>query len=950
MAVTTDGSASRANAGMDLRDWMLFMTEKVRAPFPQERLEAIDRCVGPGPHQTAGAMLLSFIGACAHQGWTTDEIGFAVTCCMLEEGVGTDGKAPIVSPELIDEVVTPVVKEFSWSGAPWSRPWDAAGLHTLLIWALAAIAIERIPWSDVESELLRWTAGGALSVPLPDAPLARAEIAELTRSIQALSIEEPASVRERREDDRRRCIDSWPAELRVRSDLLEMFALRHWVEWAQAREVSAPGSLPEGARDELARLLDATAACELQYPYLERELLHGQHPDVLFRRECLSAMHQRLRFPRRFPDQVKGEDQLAKIPHNFVGGSRSTYSMSTIARTCWVYLLRTQRQFGGFADLPAWLPLDVRIRPDRILMHPFDADDPSMLEPLSCERASARDIWPLLIYLDGGWATIRVVEFTGDDFRLLDPRGFNISGEQMDVIAEPVTASLRELTGGDASALPRIVRSEHEVGEDTLGRVMATEKARGAFLVSEFDLRFGTADEIPDETVAEYKQARSRLLRLHATEAATATADTASLSPEDVRLAQREMTDLHEWMRVLRSPPLASFARVLADPNRVLVLLRIDGGVVHADWACVRPGAELTSYTDPECCAEALVAGSADLGQVQPVADAANAWFECKVPAALEEVLDVVGAEIMSPLHCELADKRELLLSPAWFLGLLPLHAAPLVGADRVVDRFDVTYAPGAVLLDRLIGLGPVRVSDCLAATSSRSVPRDAEELKILEILFGAPSANDLTPEMALHGPSASIVHLAAHGHARLGGWSSGIELSGESGYLSLARLLEEGDYSATGVATVAACESGLELTYELLPSEYLSIDNAMLACGARAVVSSLWELSGPVSVLFSACFYSAIAEGAQVGDAYRAAASSVRTLGETEPPIRVRELLDRVYAGWREHLQQQELHAEVGLSHPYFWAGFKCSGWSWGALEATTKHYDAGGVPQQHS
>ncbi|HEV7528483.1 MAG TPA: CHAT domain-containing protein [Solirubrobacteraceae bacterium] len=918
---------------MDLRDWMQFMTEQVRAPFPQEQLEAIDRCVGP--HETSGAMLLSFIGACAHQGWTTDEIGFAVTVCMLEEEVGPDGKVPSVTPELIDDVVTPVVQEFSWSGAPWSRPWDATGLHTLLVWALAGVAIEKLSWDSVESELLYWTVGGALNVPLPDAPLDRAEPAELRRSLQALTVEESASARQRREKDRRRCIDSWPAELRIRDDLLELFALRHSIEWTQAQE----GSLAAGVHDELERLLDATAARELAYPSLERELLRGQHPDVLFRRECLSAMHERWRFLGRFPDQVKGDEQLAATTHNFVGGSRSTYSSSTIARTCWVYLLRTQRQVDAFADLPDWMPLDVRVQRDRILIHPFDLDDPSMLEPLTCERTSARNIWPLLIYLDGGWATIRVVEFAGDDFRLRDPRGMNISGDQVATIGEPLMASLRELTGGDASALPRLVRSEHEVDEDTLDRVVASEMARGAFLVSEFDLRFGTDGEIPEDTVVEYKQARRRLLRLRAIEAARAYDDTASISPEDVRSAQSEMTDLHEWMRVLRAAPLASFARVLADPERVLVLLRIDGGVVHADWACVHPGAELTSYADPACCAEALITGTVDLGQVQPVADGANAWFESKAPAALDQVLGAVGDEIMGPLHFELASKRDLLLSPTWFLGLLPLHAAPLIGAGRVVDRFDVTYVPGAALLDRLTGLGPVRVSDCLSATSTQSVPRAAEELKILEILFGTSSVDDLTPEMALHSPAASIVHLAAHGYARLGGWSSGIALSGESGYLSLARLLEEGDYSSTGVANIAACESGLELTYELVPNEYLSIDNAMLACGARAVVSNLWELSGPVSVLFSACFYTAVAEGEQVGDAYRAAASSVRALGETEPPPRVRKLLDRVDAGWCEHLQQQELRARVPISHPYFWAGFKCSGWSWGALEATTKH-----------
>lgn len=910
------------------------MTQQVRAPFAEERLESIDRCVGG--HPIAGALLLSFIGACAHQGWTTDEIGFTITVCMLEEDFGTDDEPPTVAAELIDNVVTPIVREFSWNGAPWSRPWDATGLHTLLVWMLAAASSENIEWDRVEEQLLYWTIGGALSVPLPKAPLDRVEIAELTRAMHGLSIEESASMCKRRAEDRRLCVESWPAELRVRGDLLETFTLRHQIEWAKARE----GSIVDGVLDGLVRLLDATAAYEeREFPTLEREVLRGQHPDVLFRRECLAAMHERLRFPGLFPDRVKGDEQFTAVRENFVGGSRSAYFSSTTARTCWVFLLRTQRQVDAFAGLPDWMPLNVGIQRGRILIHPFDIDDRSMLEPLTCERTSPRDIWSLLMYLDGGWATLRVVAFAGDAFHLLDPRGFNVPGEHVAAIGDPLMASLRELTGGDASALPRLLRSELETDEDTLDRVIASERARSAFLVSEFDLRFGTAGEIPDETVVEYRQARSRLLRLRATEAARAHAEAAPISSEDLHSAQRETTDLHEWMRVLRSLPLASFVRVLADPNRALALLRINRGIVHVDWACVRPGADIASYDDLESCADALVTGSADLGEARPVADAANAWFESKTPAALEQVLGVVGAEIMDGLHFELVGKRELLLSPVWFLGLLPLHAAPLAGADRVVDRFDVTYVPGATLLDRLIGLGPVRKGDCLSATSTKPVPRAAEELEILEILFGIPSVNDLTPEGALRSPAASIVHLAAHGYARLGGWSSGIELSGETGYLSLARLLEQGDYSATGVVNIAACESGLELAYELLPSEYLSIDNAMLACGARAVVSHLWTLLGPVSTLFTACFYTAVAEGAQVGDAYRGAVSSVRTFGDTEPPRRVRELLDGAYTGWREHLQQQERYAGVPISHPYFWAGFKCSGWSWGALETTTKH-----------
>jgi hypothetical protein len=931
--------SSRAEARMDLREWMSSMAEQVREPFSAEHLEAVDRCVQS--NRTAGLLLLSFIGACAHQGWTTDKIGLAITCCILEERLAADGSPPDVAPELIDEVVTPTVQQFTSQGAPWSRPWDATGLYTVLLWAVAANATERgVPWEEAEYELSRWTGGGNLRVPLPpQAPTARAEIAALTRSMQALRIEEPAGERERREADSRRCLEDWPAELRLRADLLDTFALRHLVEWTRTRDARAPGLFSEVTREELARLLEAIATCESEYPPFEREMLRGQDPDVRFRRECLSAMHEGSSwFPGRFPDRIKGEDRLGAVPQHFVGGSRSAYSSATSGRTCWVYLLRTPRQVSAFMNLPPCVRVEVGVGPGQIRIHPFNLDDPSMPEPISCDRASARDIWRLLVALDGGWATVRVVEFTGVDYRLLDAWGMNISSEIVRAVGDPLSASLAELTGRDPSALPRLVRAELESEEeDMLNRVCATEMARGSFLVSGFDFRFGHTGEIPDETVADYKRARKRLLSLRAAEAVGAT----SISPEALHLAQREMTDLHELVRVLRSGPLASFARVLADPDRALALLRIDRGTVYADWACVRPGAELTSYTDPERCAEALVTGSTDLGEIQPLADAANAWFESKgasvaeESAALEEMLDVIGAEIMEPLYLELAGKRELLLSPAWFLGLLPLHAAQLRSDDDATGRFDVTYVPGAVLLDRLVGLGPVRVEDCLAATGEQPVPKAAEELRVLEALFATTPTHGLTPEMAVRSPSASIVHLAAHGYARIDGWSSGLALSGEpSGYLPLARLLLEGDYSATGVVNIAACESGLELTYELLPSEYLSIDNALLACGARSVVSSLWKLSGPVSVLFSACFYAAIVEGAQVGDAYRAATSSVRALDRTQLPARVRELLDRVYPDWRKDLRQEELRAKVPVSHPYFWAGFKCSGWSWGALE----------------
>jgi hypothetical protein len=54
--------------------------------------------------------------------------------------------------------------------------------------------------------------------------------------------------------------------------------------------------------------------------------------------------------------------------------------------------------------------------------------------------------------------------------------------------------------------------------------------------------------------------------------------------------------------------------------------------------------------------------------------------------------------------------------------------------------------------------------------------------------------------------------------------------------------------------------------------------------------------------------------------------------------------LLDRISPRWREKLQREEERLGVGMHDPYFWACFKCSGWSWGALAGL--HAAEGGPP----
>ena len=862
---------------MDLREWMRDMSMKVREPFDPAQLQAADACAENDV--TLGALVLCFVGACAHQGWTTDETAAFVQFWVLGHELGADGGLPSAEGDLIDRLIAPVMSHFRLEGAPWSRPWDATGLHTVLLWHHAAQLAEYAAWDDiVKVELSRWSAGGALAVALPLSPPAHVTSADAPRA----------------------------------------------------------GTAP-------ARTAGAHAVAELECSPLECEPLRKLDADVQYCRDCVAAMCGQTMLVDGFPDRVKGEDQLIGVPGQFVGGSRLMYPISTTNSTCWVYVLDTGWRIVGFERFSEQPGFDVRVTPTRISLQPFFAADFDSLPALDCDRASAFSLWTLLLYLVSGFATVRVIEFDGEEFRLLDHRSVHLSSNISQALVPPLEASLRALTGGDPSGFPQIFRESLGEEDEPIDRVIATEMARGGMLLSEFDMRFRLSAEPEDRTVTRYRETRNRLLSLRVNEAARSASASQEPPPSaSVRSAQREMVDLNRWMHLERRSPLDSLTRVLAGSGRALVFLRVDRGVVVADW--VSMPAWLNIHGDQQAqggLPPGMLTDSMELGDVNPLVDAANVWFASETPAALEDVLDVVAREVMGPLWEKLGDDQHLLLSPTWFLGLLPLHAARILGSRRAVDVFkSITYVPSGVLLDRLMGLGPVRVGDCLAGTSTKPVCGAAEELALLEILFGGESLVGATPEAVLREPTASIVHLAAHGYARSGGWSSGIELSGtsrNSGYLSLARLLRDGDFSSTGVVNIAACHSGVELRYELLPDEYLSMDHALLACGARTVISSMWALSGPVSLLFSASFYTCIAAGTQVNDAYLEAMSAVRCSGDDALPDSAVRLLDRVSPTWREDLQREVHEARVGMSHPYFWACNKCSGWSWGALEPKT-------------
>ena len=131
-------------------------------------------------------------------------------------------------------------------------------------------------------------------------------------------------------------------------------------------------------------------------------------------------------------------------------------------------------------------------------------------------------------------------------------------------------------------------------------------------------------------------------------------------------------------------------------------------------------------------------------------------------------------------------------------------------------------------------------------------------------------------------------------------------------------------DLTGVELVVLSACDTGRAVTRWPQIENYTGIDGAFLACGARSVISSLWEVDDLAGLLFSVALHQALAEGAGLVQAFARGVQMLRSgryLGMDGSPEAA--LLDAVAAGWREDVD--EVREE--LTDPYYWAVFKLSG-----------------------
>jgi CHAT domain-containing protein len=320
---------------------------------------------------------------------------------------------------------------------------------------------------------------------------------------------------------------------------------------------------------------------------------------------------------------------------------------------------------------------------------------------------------------------------------------------------------------------------------------------------------------------------------------------------------------------------------------------------------------------------------------LRAIEDALGEWREAE-PESLRRVMHSVGRGLGQAIADALSEHRvgHVFVSPIGFLSELPLCVLELEDGSFLGDLVSISYAPSARVLQRLRAQGSTGASGVLAVAyhEEDDIPMTNGEVAILDALHTdvvTLRGSGATPRALLGASGGSrLLHLACHGTWRLGdAYGSGLHLAGDTlaeGYLSVAQLYRDADLSGVELVVLSACDTGRALTLWPQIENYTGIDGAFLACGARSVISSLWEVDDLAGLLFSVALHQALAENASLVQAFARGVQMLRSGRYLEmdgsPEAR---LLDAVALGWREDVE------EVGdeLKDPYYWAVFKLSG-----------------------
>jgi CHAT domain-containing protein len=442
------------------------------------------------------------------------------------------------------------------------------------------------------------------------------------------------------------------------------------------------------------------------------------------------------------------------------------------------------------------------------------------------------------------------------------------------------------------------------------------------------------------ERVLRLEKQRVNKLELNDMEAAQSTAQRLVIQRKRLKVIEQKLRgrDQQGVDELLSKASLETIAEVLGSSDRCFAHLGFERGDLKCCYLFAHDGkVQVSEIVFPEW----------DLDKSLRVV---NGWLEAKTErdakSSLSKMLQYLGKTVGNPIHLTLSRSgiRHLVVSPSWFLLLIPLHCLSLktTGGDVcLMDSFDsLTYAPSLRFLHRNKAPHPGGDRTVYAYSPCEDpLPCVNIEAQLVSHFMSNSRmvvGKRATPNQFLRtAVNSSFIHAACHGdwvpHDPL--QSSLVLSNGRQGnsLLSAARIQADGDFKNVSLVTLSACDTGRFFQPSHTFQEYRGIDGIFMAKGARAVISTLWSVDDVAAALVMSRMYYELSRNETIDHALSIAVKQLRRgfLENMPQDPAFSMALDQYFSEWRKKVRL----AGESYKHPITWGAFRASGITWIAI-----------------
>lgn len=902
------------------------------------------------------ALVLSRIAACDACAWPA---------LVIAEDLQRAGfLADVPTDRVVSEIVLPVVRVSRAQGAPWARWWDLHGLQLLLLELWTGCRLEESTEDAVTAELREiWRIEESVLTSLVHnsadpfkhmPPELAAESASGAVTQARREIDEASSKDLGRHADN--LLGVHP-ELANRPDLTEVarrLRQRHVFKQTLSLIHDMQHVKRQAIGQELERFDRKMFSLLRSMTSYEVELIQGIGPDEFYRDRCLVAGNGQHEYWLLEDDALppamefcSGGDVPGWIHDEVITGGGRSFRTNVGPHPVWLATAETPAQAASMrmlATTGSACAVKHEISDDEVVLWltlPLAPGDPGPAAeiPYIYSLNVVNAAWQLLHLASVGHVRLTAVRLNDEgEPKLIGAAVLTIPPDASAKLTAVATAALRRLVGEDLqSILWR--RGTEGLDQQEVSAFHSNETAKGEDLRDEFVLPLEhNANPIWDEfrqTAREFANARSRL--------AAAILD----GYPDASLRDEVATAVENRQRALEvaradTPSIVRHSRraesilhaLSSDQDAFVHLFMLNGRLssVIGRVANGSPHYELLPYSEI---------------MVQRFTNAVGMWSRLPHARVGEDwyryfgMLIAMCEGLIRPLAATLARQgiAKVFLSPTAPLDLLPLHAVALEDNQAIFlgDVFaDIAYMPTAHML-MAVRQTKRRPATCPAVVVAREGSALFEAEMVADIYEEASLLAEAgaTPDSVLQAMTgARIVHITSHGFTHAYRWASGIELSGASrgeSTLTTSRILADADLSSVDLVVLNACRTGTHESTARVVQTLRGVESAFLVRGAKAVVSTLWEITNLHAAVFSVLLHTQLADGESVADSYRATIAYLRhgqwrsTPRQSLRALEFEAILDEAFAGvfdeWREHLSRQ------ANDDPFFWAAFKITG-----------------------